>query len=67
MNLKKLAHNEVKNLEKKVGNIETFKVRHKTGPASRLDLYKDIDSPDKTIYVANKDGSAPENTYETLY
>lgn len=67
MNLIKLDYNEVSNLKNKVGNIEDFKITHKTGPASRLDLFKDIDSDNKDLYVANKDGSSPEFTGETLY
>jgi len=67
MNLIKLTYNEVERLAAKVGNIESFKVRHKTGPASRLDLFKDIDTNNKRVYVANKDSSAPEDTYVDLY
>lgn len=67
MNLIKLTYNEIERLAAKVDNIETFKVRHKTAPASRLDLFKDIDTRNKRIHVANKDGSAPEDTYVDLY
>ena len=68
MNLTKLTYEEIRRLESRVGNIENFKVRHKTGPASRLDVYKDIDSYDKDIYVDTKEGSPyPEHTGETLY
>lgn len=67
MNLKKLDLNEIRRLEQKVGNIETFKEKIKNAPAPQLDVYKDLDSINKNIYVCNKGGAEEEFTYETLY
>ncbi len=70
-NLVKLTQNEIRDLERKVGNIETYKeeIMRQSRNISRFDVYKDTDSKNRDIYVALK--NAPYDNYEqtndTLY
>lgn len=71
MNLKPLTSGEARELARKVGDLHAFKSRtQKTSyEIAKFDIYKDIDSPNKDIYVALKADpySNYEDTGETLY
>lgn len=71
MELIKLTQNEIYDLERKVGNIEAYKERimHTSRNISQFDVYKDIDSKNRNIYVAlkNRPKDNYESTGDTLY
>ncbi len=71
MNLIRLTELEADNLSYKVGDLHEFKsdIMGTSVGISQFDIFKDIDSKDKDIYVALKND--PYNNYEetgyTLY
>jgi hypothetical protein len=64
MNLIRLTSGEATGLETKVGDLHKFKseIMHTSRDLSEFDLFKDIDSRDKRIYVALK--RDPYTNYE---
>lgn len=71
MNLIRLTQSEVNDLSYKVGDIHQFKsdYAHTARDISFFDIFKDIDSYNKDIYVAPKNDpySNPIFTGLTLY
>lgn len=64
MNLIRLTQNEVYDIESKAGDIHQLKsdIMGTSADLSQFDLFKDIDSYDKDIYVALK--YDPYSNYE---
>lgn len=56
MNLIRLTPEEARTLSRKVGDLHAFKshIMHTSRDISEFDIFKDIDSIDKDIYVALK-------------
>ena len=64
MNLIRLTPEEAKTLSNKVGDLHDFKshIMHTSRNISEFDIFKDIDSRNKDIYVALKNN--PKSNYE---
>lgn len=68
-NLIKLSPQERRDFERKVGDIENYKIKlmHTSKNIAHFDLYKDIDTPNRTVYVALKKQEDVYENYETNY